>query len=69
LQETRRRELARAAEERQRKSEGRGVKDPEGLKMKQKKREEAEKLADRQHGDTALKVSIQTHKNMNAFKN
>ena len=54
--------MARAAEERQRKSEGRGVKDPEGLKMKQKKREEAEKLADRQHGETALKVGFKMQK-------
>ena len=59
-QETRRRQLAEAAEQRQKANEGRGVKDPEALKRKQQRKEEMERKAEmQQHGDggPGLKVS------------
>lgn len=42
-QETRRRQLAEAAEKRQKENEARGVKDPDALKRKQKRKEELER--------------------------
>ncbi|XP_064595265.1 small VCP/p97-interacting protein-like [Liolophura sinensis] len=44
--ETRRAQIAQAAEKRKHDSEGRGVKDPEGLKRKQKRREELERKSE-----------------------
>ncbi|XP_025096775.1 small VCP/p97-interacting protein-like [Pomacea canaliculata] len=41
--ETRRRQLAEAAEKRQKETEARGVKDPDALKRKQKRKEELER--------------------------
>ncbi|KAK7108070.1 hypothetical protein V1264_015871 [Littorina saxatilis] len=46
--ETRRRQQAEAAERRQQEMDGRGVKDPEALKRKQRKKAELEKKADTQ---------------------
>ncbi|XP_076038950.1 uncharacterized protein LOC143024088 isoform X2 [Oratosquilla oratoria] len=43
LQEARRRQMAEAAEKRLKEQEGRGVRDPEGLKQKQKRMEELER--------------------------
>ena len=48
VQETRRRQLAEAAEQRQKANEGRGVKDPEALKRKQQRKEELERKAESQ---------------------
>ncbi|XP_052811091.1 small VCP/p97-interacting protein-like [Mya arenaria] len=56
--ETRRRQMVAAAEQRQKANESRGLKDPEGFKMKQKRKAEAEKLADQPHGDTNLKWQV-----------
>jgi len=59
LQETRRRQQAEAAERRQKTNEGRGVKDPEGLKRKQQKKEEIEKKAAEQPDTgTGLRVCV-----------
>ena len=44
-QEERRRQQAEAAEKRMKAAEGRGVKDPEGIKRKQQRMEEMEKKA------------------------
>ncbi|GFN75625.1 small vcp/p97-interacting protein-like [Plakobranchus ocellatus] len=44
--ETRRRQQAEAAERRQKENESRGIKDPEGLKRKQQRKEELEKKAE-----------------------
>ncbi|KAH3739465.1 small VCP/p97-interacting protein-like [Dreissena polymorpha] len=56
--ETRRRELAAAAERRQKENEGRGVKDPEAVKRKQKKKEEMDKMPNRPQGDSNLKWQV-----------
>lgn len=45
VQEVRRQRMAAAAEQRQREADARGVKDPQLLKEKQARREEAEKAA------------------------
>ena len=58
-QETRRRQQAEAAEKRQKENEGRGVRDPEALKRKQKRREEMEQKAESQPNNdsgTGLRV-------------
>lgn len=44
--ETKRKQLAEAAEKRQKNIEGRGVKNPEALKRKQQRQEEIQKKAD-----------------------
>lgn len=51
--------MAAAAEQRQKSNEGRGIKDPEALKLKQKKREEIERKAElnQGQGDSNLKVT------------
>lgn len=54
--ETKRRQQAAAAEQRQKATEGRGLKDPENVKRKQQKREEAERKANSQpQGEGGLK--------------
>ncbi|KAL5010615.1 hypothetical protein ScPMuIL_012920 [Solemya velum] len=50
--ETRRQNQAEAAEKRKQEIESRGVKDPEGLKRKQLRKEEIEKKAERNTGGT-----------------
>ena len=55
--ETRRRQQAEAAVQRQKANEERGLKDPEGVKRKQQQREAAEKKADAQSpGEGGFKV-------------
>lgn len=51
--------MAEAAENRKRANEGRGVKDPEALKLKQRKKEEIERKAELNQGqvDSNLKVN------------
>ncbi|XP_045197349.1 small VCP/p97-interacting protein-like [Mercenaria mercenaria] len=57
--EIRRQQQAEAAERRQRELEGRGVKDPEALKRKQKRQEEMEKAQLTQgHGESNLKWQV-----------
>lgn len=48
MQETKRKQLALAAEQRQKENVQRGVKDAESLKRKQQKREERERILDSQ---------------------
>ena len=60
LQETRRRQQAEAALQRQKATEGRGVKDPEALKRKQQRKEEMERRAESQpiaNAGAGLRVS------------
>ncbi|XP_014674383.1 PREDICTED: small VCP/p97-interacting protein-like [Priapulus caudatus] len=58
-EETRRRQTAEAAERRQKELEGRGVKDPEKLKQKQKRRQEIENKAPQgEGGDMPLKWQV-----------
>ncbi|XP_031552195.1 small VCP/p97-interacting protein-like [Actinia tenebrosa] len=57
--EIRRQQQIRAAEQRQKESDARGVKDPERLKRQQKKREDAEKTALTQgQGEGGLKWTV-----------
>ncbi|XP_067675684.1 small VCP/p97-interacting protein-like [Haliotis asinina] len=57
--ETRRQQQAEAAMKRQRDNESRGVKDVEGLKRKQQRREEIEKKAEMQGGgDNAMRWQV-----------
>lgn len=60
IQEERRRQAAAAAEQRQRESDGRGLKDPEGYKRKVEQREKIEREAAMAGGgDGPLKVRFQ----------
>ena len=58
-QETRRRQLAEAADRRMAENQKKGIKDPEALKRKQKRQEEMEKRADTQSGgEGGLRVNV-----------
>ncbi|KAJ8032145.1 hypothetical protein HOLleu_25585 [Holothuria leucospilota] len=59
--EEKRRQQAEAAEKRMKESEGRGLKDPEGVKRKQMQKEEMEKKAEaleQTEGDNKLKWQV-----------
>lgn len=57
--EVRRQQQAEAAEKRMKQHDGRGVKDPEALKRKQQRMDEAEKIANQQpQGEGGLKWSV-----------
>ena len=57
-QDDRRRQAAEAAERRQKESEGRGLKDPEGYKRKVEQREKIERDAERSGGNTEQTLKV-----------